>query len=177
MSEHENASEPPCRSTAPVERVSPTWIPSGGYRPEAVHASWTSEAPHATDADTVAIGVFEDEQPPAGVPTIVAELLASGEALPTPKSVAVAHSDGKRWLIVGLGARTHFTAERARAAGAVARDRARELSTVALCWQTPDSQEQVVEALVQGTILADYSFERFKSSSNGGAGRADARPK
>lgn len=138
--------------------------------------SWTSERAHSTDADTVAIGVFEDEQPPAGAPDVVGELLASGEARRTPKSVAVAHSEGKRWLIVGLGPRASFTTERARAAGAVARDRARELSTRALCWQAPASEDEIVEALVQGTILADYSFERFKSSA-GNSGQADGRPK
>jgi leucyl aminopeptidase len=142
-----------------------------------VQVSWTSERPHATEADTVAIGVFEDEQPPGGVPDILGELLRSGEARRTPKSVAIAHSDGKRWLIVGLGARTGFAPERARAAGAVARERARELSARVLCWQAPAGEDEIVEALVQGTILADYSFERFKSSAIGSSGQADARPK
>lgn len=142
-----------------------------------VQVSWTSERPHATDADTVAIGVFDEEQSPDQAPAIVGELLASGEARRALKSVAVAHADGKRWLIVGLGARKDFTPEQARIAGAVARERARELSTRVLCWHAPSadgssSSAAIVEALVQGTILADYSFERFKSSAASNSGAA-----
>lgn len=131
------------------------------------------------------MGVFEGEPAPEGTPRIVAELLESGEARRAPKSVAVAHADGKRWLIVGLGAREGFTPEGARVAAAVARERARDLSTRALCWVVPQRLtvqpgEAVVEALVQGTLLADYSFERWKSSPNGegaGEGAHDAQPK
>jgi leucyl aminopeptidase len=145
-----------------------------------VQVSWTSERPHATEADTVAVGVFEGEQPSEG-PAILGELLASGEARRGPKSVAVGHAEGKRWLVVGLGTREEFTPERARIAAAIARERARELSTRTLCWQAPiaadSASEVVVEALVQGTILADYSFERFKSSSTGEAESSGARLK
>jgi leucyl aminopeptidase len=144
-----------------------------------VHASWTEQAAGLTDADTVAVGVFEGEQTPNGAPGQVGELLASGEARTAPKSVALVHVEGRRWLIVGLGARRDFTAERARVAGAVARDRAKEISTRSLCWLAPLSETgepdaEAVAALVEGTVLADYSFERFKSggdaSDNGASG-------
>jgi leucyl aminopeptidase len=47
------------------------------------------------------------------------------------------------------------------------RERARELSTKLLCWQTPSPDGEVAAALVQGTMLADYSFDSHKSTSKG----------
>ena len=82
------------------------------------------------------------------------------------KSLALAHADGKRWLLVGLGARDELH-PRARARGRRGRAaaRARELSTRALCWQLPAAgAPRIAAALVEGTILADYRFERFKSA-------------
>jgi len=134
-----------------------------------VKVSWTAQPARASDADTVAIGVFEGEEGPPDAPEQVAELLRSGEARRAYKALAVTHADTKRWLIVGLGARADFTPEKARVAAAAARDRAREISTRTLCWQAPSTDDgtagEIAQALVQGTILADYSFESFKSSS------------
>lgn len=114
----------------------------------------------------------------------MAELLAGGEARRAPKSLALAHAQGKRWLIVGLGERGDFTPERARVAAAVARERAKELSTKTLCWQLPDglgeTSGEVAAALVQGTVLADYSFDMHKSQakdSGTGTDGPGAKPK
>jgi len=142
-----------------------------------MQVSTTTESPGATDADTVALGVFDGEEPEPQMPSQLAELLASGEASRSFKALALAHADGKRWLVVGLGARDQFTAERARVAAASARERARELSTLSLCWETPrDCAAEVPAALVEGTILADYRFERYKSAPAGNA-TSDDRPK
>jgi len=67
----------------------------------------------SSDADTVAVGVFEGEDPSGEVPAELGELLASGEARRSFKKLALTHAQGKRWLLVGLGARKDFTAERA----------------------------------------------------------------
>ncbi len=97
------------------------------------------------------------------------QLLASGEAQRSFKALALTHAEGKRWLTVGLGARKDFTPERARVAAALARERAREISTRVLCWEVPataqvdDASTEVAGALVEGTILADYSFDLHKS--------------
>jgi leucyl aminopeptidase len=131
-----------------------------------VNVSWTTEKPAATNADTVAIGLFQDEDAPAGAPAQVGELLASGEARGSFKSLALAHAEGKRWLIVGLGERDDFTPERARVAAATARERTKEISTKVLCWQLPAGTDgEVAAALVQGTMLADYSFDSHKSAT------------
>src|SRR5262249_33569574 len=102
-----------------------------------MEVSATTEPPTAADADTVAIGVFEDQEPDTDGPIELRELLASGEAARSFKSLALAHAGGTRWLSVGLGRRADFTSERARVAAAIARERMRELSTRALCWQAP----------------------------------------
>ncbi len=113
-----------------------------------------------------------------GAPQEVAELLASGEAGRSLKSLALTHSGGKRWLIVGLGEREDFTPERARVAAAVARERTRELSSKVLCWQVPTNDGEVAGALVHGTMLADYSFESHKSAAKDTSGQgAEAKPK
>jgi len=125
----------------------------------------TTSPPGDSDADTVALGLFEDEDDPPHAPAELRELLASGEAARTFKALALAHSGGKRWLAVGLGARKDFSAENARVAAAVARERARELAARTLCWQAPaETGAPVAGALVEGTILADYRFERHKTA-------------
>ncbi len=114
----------------------------------------------------------------------MAELLASGEARRAPKSLALAHAQGKRWLVVGLGERGDFTLERARVAAAGARERTKELSTKTLCWQLPEGIDEaageVAAALVQGTVLADYSFDMHKSQAKDagtGTDGLEAKPK
>jgi leucyl aminopeptidase len=138
-----------------------------------VDVSFTSAQPTATDADTVALGVFEGEQAPAAAPALAAELLAGGEAKAAPKSLALAHADGKRWLLVGLGKREELTPETARVAAAVACDRAKELSAKRLCWQVPSADAAVAGALVEGTLLADYSFQTYRSAGKDGSEGAD----
>jgi leucyl aminopeptidase len=130
-----------------------------------MHVSATVQAAGTTDADTIAVGLFDKEGSPPAAPTQLGELLASGEARSSFKSLALAHAEGKRWLAVGLGAREDFTPERARVAASVAGARARELSTRTLCWQVPvDSGPAVAAALVEGTLIGDYRFERHKSA-------------
>jgi leucyl aminopeptidase len=142
-----------------------------------MQVSATTKSPDATDADTIAVGVFDGEEPSPQAPAELRELLASGEASGRFKALALAHAGEKRWLAVGLGAREELTAESARVAAATARERARELSTRALCWEAPsDTTLEIVGALVEGTVLADYGFERYKSAPPDGAG-AESRPK
>jgi len=149
-----------------------------------VNVSWTADRSEATEADTVVLGLFEGEEPRADtggpVPDPLGELLASGEAQRSFKALALTHADGKRWLTVGLGPRKDFTPERARVAAALARERTREISTRVLCWEVPaggDASAAVAGALVEGTILADYSFDLHKSAPAGGSSDADAKPK
>jgi leucyl aminopeptidase len=129
-----------------------------------MQVSTTSRPGRESDADTVAIGLFEGAEPGGEAPAELGELIASGEARRSFKALAVAHAQGRRWLLVGLGARKDFSPERARVAAAAVRARAREISTRALCWEVPTGEPGVAAALVEGTILGDYSFERYKST-------------
>jgi leucyl aminopeptidase len=143
-----------------------------------MEVSTTIETGSATGADTVAVALFEDGAVPADTPPAVAELVASGEARSSIRALALAHGDGKRWLIVGLGAREQLTPERARSAAAGAHGRALEISTKTLCWQVPDGfGPEVAAAITEGTVLADYRFERFRSPPSAGADGEPAAPK
>jgi leucyl aminopeptidase len=141
-----------------------------------MQVSSTTQAAGATDADTVVVGVFDGGAGGSSAPPPeVAELLVSGEARNSFKALGLTHAAGKRWLVVGLGKPGDFTPERARVAAAITRDRARELSAKTLCWELPgDGDPHVAAALVEGTILADYRFERHKSTPSG---ESDAQPK
>jgi leucyl aminopeptidase len=142
--------------------------------PRLVLVSTTSQAPEATDADTVAIFAFEGAAAPEHAPSELAALLQSGEARSTFKSLALAHAQAKRWLLVGLGKSAELSTERMRVAAGLTVSRTRELATRALCWVLPQTPPEDVKqavpdagalaaALVEGAILADYRFERFKS--------------
>jgi leucyl aminopeptidase len=133
------------------------------------------------EADTVVVGIFEAGGPPPGAPVEVEALLSSGEARASFKALALAHAEGRRWLVVGLGAPSEFTPERARVAAAVANTRARELAARTLCWALPEdtpetSAEAVAAAIVEGTVLGDYRYEQYKSTA-AGVDSDDAAPK
>ena len=142
-----------------------------------------AQSASTSDADTIAIGIFDGEGAPPESPAQVGELLASGEARSSFKSLALTHADGRRWLVVGLGAQADFSAERARVAASVASERAREVSTRTLCWVLPagatmaSGPREIAAALVEGTILSDYSFDTHKSAPAGEDGGADGPPK
>ncbi len=135
----------------------------------ATTVSARSGAPEETAADTRVIGLFEGDSlaDPA-----LQRLVDLGEAKPGLKKVAVAHEEApgggqRRVLIAGLGARDEFDAERARVAAAAAAGRAKELGAVSLSWALPGG-DGVAGALVEGTLLKLYSFDRFKTNANGG---------
>ena len=144
-----------------------------------MEVSFTSETGAETDADTVALGLLEGRPLPQGAPVELEGLLASGEAKSSFKALALAHAQGRRWLLVGLGAEGELTAERMRTASAASLARAKELSTKVLCWELPSaaapaasasaeppgppSAEQLAGAIVEGALLADYRFDTFKS--------------
>jgi leucyl aminopeptidase len=141
-----------------------------------MQVSATTEYAGASGADTIVVGVLDGSLASADAPPEAAALLASGEARDSFKSLALAHSAEARWLLVGLGSIEQFTPERARVAASVVRERARELATKTLCWEVPgDAGEEIAAALVEGTILSDYRFDRHKSAPSASDG--DAPPK
>jgi leucyl aminopeptidase len=126
----------------------------------------TTDPPLQTGADTICVGLVEGEAVAHDVAGgALGALVESGEARTAPRKVAVAHAEGARWLLVGLGAREQLDAEGARVAAAVAEGRARELRAQALCWELPHHVDDAFAAgLVEGTLLSGYRFDRFKST-------------
>jgi leucyl aminopeptidase len=124
-------------------------------------------APEETAADTRVVAVFEDEPLPD---ERLQRLVELGEAKPGLKKVAVAHEDApgggqRRVLIAGFGKRDELDPEKARVAAAAAAGRAKELGAVSLSFAAP-AGEGVAAAIVEGTLLKLYSFDRFKSSQD-----------
>src|SRR5215207_7384891 len=125
----------------------------------------TTEDPPGTGADTVVIGIFDGKGIPHDVEDgALGALVESGEARSEFRKLTHAHAAGRRWILVGLGARDDFDAERARIAAATALGRARELGARTLCWELPHKvPDAVAGALVEGTLLAGYRYTEFKS--------------
>ena len=93
----------------------------------------TTESSLSTGADAVALPLFDGEELATALPdTGLRALVDSGEARPTYKHVAHTHIDGRRAILVGLGARRDLTPERARVAAALGLRRARKLGATAL---------------------------------------------
>ncbi len=118
----------------------------------------------AADAELIVIGLHDGEAVPAALAAAAGADAAKGsfKAL-----AAVFPADGPRVLVVGLGEREKLDAERMRVAAALAVKEAAGLGLGSLAWLPPDSvaEEAAVEALVTGTILGSYRFDRFRRES------------
>ncbi|HEY5143077.1 MAG TPA: leucyl aminopeptidase [Solirubrobacteraceae bacterium] len=133
-----------------------------------MNVTTTTQPPLQSGADTIAVGVFEDEGIAHDVDGGALEaLLDRGEARRSFGHLAVSHAGGGRFILVGLGERSAFDAERARRAAATVLGRARELGTQTLCWEVPHHvDDDVAGALVEGTLLANYRFTLFKGGDD-----------
>ena len=129
----------------------------------------TTEAAASTAADTIVVGLVEGEMIHHDVDDgALSALVERGEAKAKPRHVAVTHAAGKRWILVGLGARAKLDEEVLRVAAAVAHGRARELGATSLCWELPHKLGEgthAARAVVEGTLLADYRWTAFKTSA------------
>jgi leucyl aminopeptidase len=118
-------------------------------------------ASEGSDADTRVVPVFEGESLEGALQALV----DSGEAKAAPKKTAVFHEDGRRVILVGAGKRDDADAERFRVAAAAAAARAKEVGAKSLAWDIPDVAGATT-GVVQGTLLAFYSFDQFKSKKD-----------
>ena len=73
------------------------------YRAADLLVSTITEPAGTSEADTIAVALLDGEPLGEHVPAAVRELQGTGEARSSFKSLALAHADGKRWLLVGLG--------------------------------------------------------------------------
>src|SRR3954454_4395322 len=131
----------------------------------------TTDAPTATQADTIVVGVFEDEGIAHDHGGVLQALGDSGEAKRAFRKLALTHAEGRRYIVAGLGGRAAFDPERARVAAAGVVARAKELGTKGLCWEVPHhASDAHVGGLVEGTLLAAYAFREYKSGDDDAAG-------
>src|SRR3954451_6393692 len=138
-----------------------------------MRASFRRGAASDTPADTLCVGLFEDEGAPRSLDEALGgrlgRLVESGEAKTGFRKTAVLHPDGAigaaRVVTVGLGKRDEFDAERARIAAAVGLRRAGEASSRPVAWAVPENTDQasVAAALAEGALMASYRFDRYKS--------------
>jgi leucyl aminopeptidase len=141
-----------------------------------MRASFRRGAAAETPADTLCVGLFENEGAPQAIDEALggklARLVESGEAKPGFRKTAVLHPDGAitaaRVVTVGLGKREEFDAERARIAAAVGLKRAGEASSRSVSWAVPERTDQatVAAALAEGALMAAYRFDRYKSGDS-----------
>jgi leucyl aminopeptidase len=124
------------------------------------------------DAALVAVGLYEDE----ALPEDVAGAPGAADADGTYKLMTRLYPGGpERLLVVGLGERDKLDAEKLRVLGALVAGEAAKVEAATLAWQLPDFEDEAAaaEAIVTGTILGDYRFDRFKGK---GTDDADEEP-
>ncbi|HEX5610953.1 MAG TPA: leucyl aminopeptidase [Solirubrobacterales bacterium] len=116
----------------------------------------------APSAELVVVGLCEGEE----LLPALAGAAGAADAKGGFKKLALLHPEiPARVLVVGLGQRAELDAERLRVAAALAAKEAGRLEIGALGWALPTSEdaEATTEALVTGTVLASYRFDRFQS--------------
>ena len=96
-------------------------------------------------------------------------LLEAGEARTSFKHLALHHADGRRWLLVGLGAPRRASTPSARGSPPPRSTAARASSARAtLCWELPHHvPDDVAAALVEGTILAGLPLRPLPRAPRG----------
>jgi leucyl aminopeptidase len=122
-----------------------------------------SELPEV-GAELAVVGLYEDGSLPASIAGAPGATAVKG----TFKVLTLVHPDGSApVLVAGLGKREDADAERLRVAAAVTAQEAGRLEATSLAWALPESDDDdaTAEALVTGTILGSYRFDRFKSGS------------
>ena len=119
-----------------------------------------------SEADLLVVGLFEDES----LPEPLSGAAGAGDAKGGYKKLSIVHPVRPgRALVVGLGKRDEMEPERVRVAAALAAKEAARLEATRVAWVVPaeggDSAdaEATTAALVEGTVLGDYRFDRFLS--------------
>jgi leucyl aminopeptidase len=114
------------------------------------------------EADLLAIGLHEGE----ALPDDLAGAAGAADAKGGFEKLSLLHpGQPARVLAVGLGKREDADPERLRVAAAVAAKEAAKLEAGSLAWLLPESDDEdaAAAALVTGTVLGSYRFDRFKS--------------
>jgi leucyl aminopeptidase len=125
-----------------------------------------------TEVDLAVVGLVEGRE----LPLALAEAPGADAAKSGFKKLSLLRQEGfPPVLVVGLGERDELDAERLRVAAAVAAKEAARLEATSLAWELPKTADERVAAaaIVTGTVLAAYRFDRFKSE-DGDRSRVDS---
>jgi leucyl aminopeptidase len=117
------------------------------------------------DADVVVVPVAEGGEPPAGADELARELISSGEAGTEFGSVTVAHTDGHRVAVAGLGKLADADAVRTAVAGA-AHETRRVGGTLAYLVNPSLELEaaQQARAAADGLVFGTYDTRKWRSA-------------
>lgn len=116
------------------------------------------------DAALVAVGLYEGDALPDGL----ADAPGAGDAKGSFKTLTRLYPGGpERLLVVGLGERSDFEVEKLRVLAALVTGEAAKLEATSLAWAVPAAEDTdaAAEAIVTGTILGSYRFDRFKGDT------------
>ncbi|MGH2965339.1 MAG: leucyl aminopeptidase [Solirubrobacterales bacterium] len=125
----------------------------------------TGEALGEIGADLEALGLFEGEE----LPNALRSVAGVGDVRAAFRKLTLLRPGGdRRVLVVGLGKREELGPERLRVAAALSVAEAGRYDASTLAWDLPDGQRKnasasLASALAEGTVLASYRFDRFKS--------------
>src|SRR3954447_6535115 len=111
-------------------------------------------------ADLAVIGLLDGGELRAGI----AGAAGADSAKSGFKKLALLRPDGfPPVLVIGLGESEELDAERLRVAAAVAAKEAGRLEATSFGWELPQGLDAkaAADALVTGTVLASYYFDRF----------------
>jgi leucyl aminopeptidase len=114
-------------------------------------------------AELTVVGLYEG----GTLPAAIAATAGADDAKGGFKKLSLLHPDGDApLLVVGLGKGEEADAERLRIAAAIAAKEAGRLEANSIAWALPETSDAdaAAEALVTGTILGSYRFDRFKGS-------------
>jgi len=117
------------------------------------------------DAALVAVGLYKDE----ALPEEVAGAPGAGDADGSFKTMTRLYPGGpERLLVVGLGEREKLDAEKLRVLAALVAGEATKVEATSLAWALPPYEDEAAaaEAIVTGTILGSYRFDRFKGKGD-----------
>jgi leucyl aminopeptidase len=124
-------------------------------------------------ADLLVVGLPKGAELPAEIDAAA----GAEEAKAGFKKLSLLRPDGfPPTLVVGLGDREELDPEKLRVAAALAAKEAKRLGAASLAWALPESGDDAAAAaaLVTGTVLAAYRFDRFKSETDEEAPRLES---
>ncbi len=119
-------------------------------------------SPSEAEVGMLCLGLFDGEE----LPESLAAAPGAADVRTAFKKLTVMRPERpQRVLVVGLGKREDFEPERARVAAALGARQARRFEVDSLAWMPPGEGDaaRIAAALVEGTVLASYRFDRYRS--------------